>query len=434
MLTLAEIRAKRTGIPPTPAGGGDVLAELDKAASQYNAQQAIAKDTAAKEQQIRSERSGVGEILPVTGSVVGGIIGSGVGGYPGGIAGSGIGAAAGEAVQQGIEKIAGQRNEFDTSEMAGAGLKAGATEAIAVPVFNLLGKFIKGAGKKVVELATPTSAKEARIIQAYKANHSFFERLGSRLGLNDLEAPVTAGSTTFEKGLMGSESGIGVQAKKEARNIWKNVLAPKLQESEVAVNMPDFFKAAEEKIIKETPELARQEDLINALNSLRESYKGIDDVGLPALQKFKEGWAKYVPEKAYMGKPIAGAFNDVKDTLSDMVRQTMYNVLGPEAKKAYFDYGNLQTLQEIGQKAMTGRIKGGTGTTIAALKNMLLTPIATIGGQTVYKIGEGLEFVGRPGARVLRNLFGLTSEVGKPLNPDAVTKLESQSVSPEDTR
>jgi hypothetical protein len=124
------------------------------------------------------------------------------------------------------------------------------------------------------------------------------------------------------------------------------------------------------------------------------------------LQQFKEGWAKFLPEKVYKGKSISGAFNEVKNIASSTARNIIYNKMGPDIQKAYFDYGNLKGLAEAGQKAMTGaKLKGGAGTFLSAVKDMLVYPVATYGGRVLYRTGQGLEFFGKPGAKTVIDIF-----------------------------
>jgi len=353
----------------------------------------------------------VSKIAPTAGMIGGGFLGGIVGGVPGAIAGSGVGAAAGEALS---EKLKGE--QLQPSKIATEGAIGVGTELIGGPLVKAGANLLKATGKTISETVLPTSLKEAGLIQTYKANNSLFNRLVSVFDTATSKAPSTAASTAFEKGIAGTESMIGVQSKKVATDLWQKFIGPKLAFSKIKINMPTFFKEAEQKIISETPEISLQKELLNALESMKEDYAGIGEITLPKLQEFKEGWARLVPEKAYRGKPIAGAFNDMKDTLSDMARTKIYDTLGPEIKKAYIDYGNLKALQELGQKAMTGgKLKGGAGSFMSAIKDMALTPIGTVGGQTIYKVGEGIELVGDPGARFIRDLFAPTPEqiIGK---------------------
>ncbi len=280
------------------------------------------------------------------------------------------------------------------------------TNALLGGALPLVAPVLKGAGKFIAEGVIPKSAQEAKLIQAYKAATPFWDRVLAGTKASKITEPITAGSTAFKKGLMGTESMIGIQAKRGANNLWDNLIGPALKDSKVKVNMNDFFKAAKKEIISGNPEISRQKDLLQALDAMKADYRGIKDVPMKTLQKFKEGWAKFVPEKAYKGKPIAGAFNDVKDVLAGKARNLIYDKLGPEVKQAYFDYGNLKGLQELGQKAMTGSgLKGGFGSFWNTVKDMALVPTGTVGGQVLYKVGDKIEMYGPPGMKFVKELF-----------------------------
>jgi hypothetical protein len=374
------------------------------------------------------KRGFLGEILPVGGAIVGGIAGGILGGavgaptvvgapagaFAGGVAGAAAGGALGETAQQGIEKLAGQRTSFAPGEIGKTAAEYGALEAIGGPVASIGGKVLKGAGEAIAKATVPISMKEAGLLQAYKAGAPFWQRVLAGATGAETKAPVTAAQTAFDKGLMGTEEMIGVQAKRAANNLWTKAISPALTASKTTINMPKYFSELEKEIISSTPERARQADLLTALKALQSDYKGVKDVPLAELQKFKEGWAKLVPEKAYRGQPIAGAFNDLKNMAAKKARTTIYNALGQDIKQAYFDYGNLQGLQQLGQKAMTGgQFKGGFGSFWSAVKDMAVIPSGTIGGQTIYKVGQGVELFGKPGARFVRDVIPALADVGK---------------------
>lgn len=290
-------------------------------------------------------------------------------------------------------------------------LGQGVATGLGGQAIGALAKPISAAGKGIYKaLAIPMSKAEARIVQAYNAKTPFLKRVGAVLS-GESKGPITADETAFSKGLFGTESMIGTQAKRVSDTLWKDGIKPALDRAEVKVNIPKFFEEAEKKIVQNTPELSRQKDLLEALKALRDDYEGISEVSLAKLQDFKKGWAKNVPQKAYQGKDIAGAFADVKNIVAGQARKDIYEVLGPEMKQAYIDYGNLQSLAEWGQNAMTGaKFKGGTGGLLNAMKDAVLTPIATIGGHVLYKTGEGAEFLGSAGARYLSDLFNEESQ------------------------
>jgi hypothetical protein len=301
-----------------------------------------------------------------------------------------------------LSKSATTATEFGGKTLAQTGDIEQAKEVGAISmVLPIAGKALKVGGEKLAESAISLSAKEAKVVQAYKATTPFWERVfvGSK-------APVTVGKTAFKKGIAGTESSIGVQATKAKNNLWKKIISPQLKGSDVKVNIQDLFKETEKSIIKNNPELSRQKSLLHALDSMKEDYAKVGDVSIAELQKLKEGWAKFLPDKVYKGKPIAGAFNDMKSILSGISRSTIHKNISKEARQAYYDYGNLISLQELGQKSMTGgKMKGGFGGFWSAIKDTAITPVSTIGGKVVYKVGEGIEMIGKQGSKTLNDLF-----------------------------
>jgi len=326
----------------------------------------------------------------------------------------------------------------------GVGTALGAAIPGALPLLTGAGRVTSKVGSKMVESVIPTSSREAGILQTYKANKPFLQRIGDVLSGTE-KAPITAGKTALTttqgqtvNGLFGTKSQIGVQAKRASDSLWSDVIAPRLKESTKAVDLDQFFNKIEGDIIANNPELSRQKSLLEGLQSIREDYAGTKVISLDKLQKLKEGWAQFVPEKAYNGKPIAGAFNDVRNIMSGEARQTIYNELGDDVKQAYIDYGNLTGLKEMGKKSMTGQaLKGGTGGLISEIFSQAVTPVGTVGGQVLYRIGNGLEFLGNAGAKKLSQVIGVadnvTQEANIPMKAQSTTTpkmIKNSSISP----
>ena len=289
-------------------------------------------------------------------------------------------------------------------------VKEGAVIGVGGEVLGGLTKPLASAGKTIYKsLAIPLSKGEARMVQAYKANVPFLQRVGAALSGNS-KVPITADETAFRKGLMGTESMIGVQAKKATGKIWDGIISPALKASD-DVDLKPIFADAKTTIIKNNPELNQQKALLKALDSIVDDYKGVTKSTMENLQDLKSGWASPVPQKAWRGEDITGAVNNVRKTLSDISRtKILTTIKDPAVKQAYIDYGNLKGLQEWGQKAMTGgKFKGGTGGFLNAAKDAILTPVATIGGQVIYKTAHGIEFISTPGMKVLHDLFNEVS-------------------------
>jgi hypothetical protein len=263
---------------------------------------------------------------------------------------------------------------------------------------GVAGKALSGLGKGIYKFIIPRGVEEAGRLQRYRADVPFMDRVTSA-AMGTSKPPVTSAETAFSQGLVGTEGMLGVQARKASNEIWKGTIQPALDSSPVKVSMPQFFSDLENKIVKGNADLSRQKALLEALDAMKEDYVDVVEVPLKQLQKFKEGWAAFVPDKAYRGKPIAGAFRDVQNEAAALARDAIYTTLGSDVRRAYIDYGNLKAVQELGIKAMTGgKFKGGTGSFLTGLYEMAVTPVATIGGLTVYKTGEGIELLGGRGA------------------------------------
>lgn len=327
----------------------------------------------------------------------------------------------------------------ETLKDTGVGLAVGAAIPGALPFLKYAGRALSKTGEKAVESVIPVSTREASFLQNYKAETPFTTRLTNVLsGIS--EAPQTAAKTVAEKGLMGTKGGIGIQAKRISEALWNDFIKPALDKADVDVNLPAYFNTLEKNIIETTPEIGRQKALLEALNAVRDDYKGVDNIALSKLQDLKEGWAQFVPQKFYNGKDIAGAVGEVNALLADQARDTIYSALGKDVRKAYFDYGNLKGLQEMGKVAMTGqKLKGGTGGFISEILSETLTPIMTIGGQALYKTGKGIEFVGKAGEKYLGQALGLTNKKAQdlifPINTQKaqMTKAQTKNVIMKDT-
>ena len=58
---------------------------------------------------------------------------------------------------------------------------------------------------------------------------------------------------------------------------------------------------------------------------------------------------------------------------------------------------------------MTGqKLKGGTGGLLSEIVSKAVTPVGTIAGNVVYRVGQGLEFIGKAGAKTLDEVLGLS--------------------------
>lgn len=269
------------------------------------------------------------------------------------------------------------------------------------------GRVAQGAGRTVAKLGIGISAKEAPLIQAYRARTPLRQRIDLALrGTEKAGKPVTNRETALRQNIFGTEGMIGVKARRGSNRIWKGVVEPALDASKTKIQMSSFIDEVGSEI-DEIDDLSRRKELHSALEALREDFAEVGEISLKKLQRYKEGWAKFLPDKVYKGKPIAGAFREVQNMAAHLARNKIYSELGDEVRAAYFDYSNLKNLQELGQKALTqSKLKGGAGTFISGVKDMALTPVASSGGLALYRAGKGLEFVGTVGLKTVKQVFG----------------------------
>lgn len=270
------------------------------------------------------------------------------------------------------------------------------------------GRILKGVGEASYGITTTPQETTARALSAYNAKYpSLMARVKGMITGTELPGkPITEANTAARSGLAGTEKEIGVQSARIQTELWNNKIAPALDNG-VKVNMQTLFNDAE-KEIRKIPELATRNSRLEALQSLREDYKNVSNVSLSKLQGYKEGWAAPVPEKYYNNKNIAGAYNNVKAVLADKARQTIYDKAGTDdIRQAYIDYNNLKSIKEAGIKSSTGDLaKKSLGRGIwQFVMDKAITPISTFGGKVLYKTGEGLEFIGKPGAKKVGDII-----------------------------
>lgn len=255
---------------------------------------------------------------------------------------------------------------------------------------NLAGNVLESAGQQSVKMAIPLSKAEAGLVQTYRAKNPLLQRVFKPLA----EQPRTAAVTAIEKGFAGTESMIGTQAKREAARLWNETIAPALK----SVKEPYDFKSAFSRIatkINEVAEPSRKSALKEGLEALKQDYKNLSKSSYAKAQEIKSGLDKFIPDKAFNGKPIAASFKEVQKMLADDIRQATYKVLKDDNIRADFlDYGNLKGLQEWGQKAMTGaKSKAGFGSFVSNMFDKATIPALTTTGKVLLKSGKLLKSI-----------------------------------------
>lgn len=403
---LANIGVAAKGLANVPG------ALLGNEASKKRFEQAVAT---SRELPQTSLKQNIGAGVQLGSLIAGGATGAGAPLLARTAAGAGLGAASlgGQAAAQ----------NADTGTIAkqaalGGSLGAGTTLAAAG---------VEKLGKAVFKYFIPRNKREAQLLQTYKADSSFASRIKAA-AMGDGAVPRITADTAFEKGILGTESMMGVQARRAQKNLWEGLIEPQLNSVKEPVKMSDIFGAVS-KQISELPENTRRRALTDALKSIADDYLDTPTVSLTRLQDIKSGLAKPVPEKAYLGTYIQGSVNEVRKLISDKMRQKIYDSLGGNIRTAYIDYNNLDNLKKLGQAAMTGqRLKGGSGGLLNALMEKIMVPISTVGGMTIYKVGNAIELIGRPGLNsVGQFILDLTS--GSDLQPDSLTTpLRTQQV------
>lgn len=271
------------------------------------------------------------------------------------------------------------------------------------------GRVVKGVGEAVTKLGIGVSAKEAPLLQAYKAKFPLTQRISAVLKGERLAGkPILARETALKQGIAGTESIIGIQAKRGSGRLWQEVISPALKKIPIKIKMKDFIDDITKEVNK-VNDLSRKRELKTALDAFKLDHKKVGEISFEQLQRFKEGWAKFLPDKVYKGKPIASSFREIQNMAAQLARNKIYNAVDDiSIKAAYFDYGNLKNLEKLGQSALTGqKLKGGFGGFISGSLDMVLTPIASIGGLTLYKVGKGIEFIGAQGLKTVGQIFGL---------------------------
>lgn len=273
-----------------------------------------------------------------------------------------------------------------------------------------LGSGLKSAGEISYRTAIPMEESTARALQSYQASKpTLSERvMGFFTGKDGKIAtpPIRESETAARYGLSGTEWQIGVQAKKASNGIWNDTIKPALEASKEKNDMRAFFGDLKDRIISETPDLTRRRLLLRAWESMKSDYSKVNFVSDLKLQEYKSGWAKFVPEKVYKGKPIAGALNDVRNMASQEARSILYQKLGENVKQAYLDYGNLQSIIEAGVKSVDAlRSKGVSKQIWEFLVDKTITPISSYGGKVLYKTGEGFEFIGKEGLKKIGDIL-----------------------------
>lgn len=263
---------------------------------------------------------------------------------------------------------------------------------IAKESANVTGRAVEQAGGKLIESAFRPDIAEAERLIAYKAKNPLINRIKASLTGEDLGAPITLADTATRHGLAGiTEGQIGVQAKRAQSQVWSETINPALASIKEKLAKKEVLKDIKD-IIMEEKELGKRKDMLDALQAVAEDYKHVNSWSYPTVQNIKSTLAKTVPDKVWRGKPIAGAYSNVRKIMSDVMREKIYSKIPAEARQAYLDYGNLGDIAARGAKALTeAQTRGGFGNFVSAVVDKLALPARTYGGQIIRKTGTALK-------------------------------------------
>jgi hypothetical protein len=255
---------------------------------------------------------------------------------------------------------------------------------------------VKKGGESLYKSGYTPNTKEAEQILAYEASQpSLSSKLygnGNVVG-NPTFKPTLRSDSAMRAGIAGTEKQIGTQAKASADNLWSKEIAPAVEKSPVRITKEEMFAPIEERIAK-TVEPSRKQALIDALDAVKDDYKAVSDFSLKEAQALKSSLDEFTPSKMFKGKDVANELKVVQHDMANAIRSKTYESLADvNIKQKYLDYGNLKELEKVGVKAISeGGLKGGFGGFWSTMYDQLLTPVKTVGGKMIYKVGDKLEF------------------------------------------
>lgn len=360
-------------------------------------------------------------------------------GFGKGLARTAVGTASGlQTIGQGAMMVAGAPNEvvaqtgfksLDTSTPEGEALKqklqptnemqkyggmaetgaelalgggAGLVKDLAVGGAKLVGKglapvanAVKPAGEFIYSRAFTPNVKEAENILAYEATKpstaSKLYGAGEMVG-NAAFKPITTAETALRSGLAGTEKQIGVQAKQVADTMFKKEIAPAVDGIKGVITKDELFAPLKERIAK-IIDPSKKQAYQNAFDSLVEDYAKTKSFTYKEAQQLKSELAQFTPAKVFRNQDVANETRMLQADMAKLIREKTYDKLKDiNVRQKYIDYGNLQELQKVGIKAISeAGTKGGFGGFWSTMYDAAMTPIKTVGGKTLYKIGDKLQ-------------------------------------------
>ena len=331
----------------------------------------------------------------------------------------------GANLETGAELLAGGGAGLIKDAVVGGTKLVGAGVA---PVLNV----VKPTGERLFSSAFSPSVKEAESILAYEATKPTLA--GKIYGAGALEGnaafkPITTAETALRSGIAGTEKQIGVQAKQVADNLYKKVIVPAVQGIKGVITKEELFAPLQERITK-IIDPSKQKAYQNAFESLIEDYASRKSFTFPEAQSLKSELAQFTPAKVFRGQDVANETRMLQADMASYIRNRTYEALkDSNIRQKYIDYGNLQELQKVGVKAISdGGLKGGFGGFWSTIYDAAMSPIKTIGGKVLYKIGDKLQVTAPKGFE--GKSFGDYLRAVGYLAPQVTEKVMNQEINP----
>lgn len=242
--------------------------------------------------------------------------------------------------------------------------------------------------------------------------------------------PITRADTAFEYGILWREKDIGVQGVRESQKIFKKTIEPAFQKAEKAWVKFDYrtlVKKAKDNISKSSVySTSQKKEILANIDELWKWLKGT--TWLKNLDLEKQAIVGKIPKK-YIGvlktpRELTVAQNELSSVFRNTVHDTLKSKFGVNSSKLYRDYANLKELEKIGIKWITEwGLRWWTGTALSTIYDALATPIKTIWGKTLYKVGEWLQFTW---PAWIRSIKDLAKKAGYKLIWDTLQKITWQ--------
>lgn len=337
----------------------------------------------------------------------------------------------GEAVTQAVQPIndaqkLGGQIETGAELLVGGG--AGLVKDAAIGGAKLAAKgvtpvlnSVKPVGNFIYSRAFTPNVAEAEKILAYEATKpsvtSKIYGAGALEG-NPAFKPITTADTALRSGIAGTEKQVGIQAKQVADTLYNKEIKPAVQSIKDVISKEELFAPLQERINK-IVDPSKQKAYQNAYDSLVEDYASRKAFTFPEAQALKSELAQFTPAKVFRGQDVANETRMLQADMASYIRNRTYEALkDSNIRQKYIDYGNLQELQKVGVKAISeaGK-KGGFGGFWSTVYDTAMTPVKTIGGKVIYKIGDKLQvtapkgFEGKPLSEYLKAVGYLAPQV-----------------------